>query len=109
MKRILAFFARIFSRDTSDKILKGLEAAAPYYRKALEVVETIAALTPDRTDDQIVAVLKRFASPVVLGSTQDRSALLRDVAVAALRKQFPEAADRQLNRAIEVALGAVKP
>jgi hypothetical protein len=108
VKKIGSFFAGLFSARTAAAIQRGIEASAPYVGQALSVATAIAALTPNRTDDEIMAVAKRYAVPVAWGSAEDRGEVLRAVGLAALRKTFPQAPASDLNRALEVAVGAIK-
>lgn len=108
IKKIGSFFARLFSKKTAAAIQRGIEACAPYIETALSICTAIAAMTPTRADDEIIALIKRYAVPVVWNPAGDRGDVLRDIALAALRKQFPAASTSDLNRAIEVAVGAIK-
>lgn len=109
LRSIGNFFKSLFNPQTAAAIQRGLEAAAPYIGPALEVVKLIAAVTPTRADDEIVKLIERYVSPVVLTPEADRAEVLRKIAVAELEKRFPGVAERVLNRAIEIAYGALKP
>ena len=110
LKRIWEWLRRLFRPDFGERIQRGLEAAAPYIERAYEVVALIAALTPTRADDEILEAARRlgiiefFVDPLA-----DRGEILRRLALEALKRLFPQAPERQLNRAIEVAYGAVRP
>lgn len=109
LKSIAKFFKALFSPETAAAIQKGIETAAPYIKQALEVVKVIAALTPTRADDEILALLEKYGLPAILEPGANRAEILRQVALAELQKKYPGISDRTLNRAIEIALGAVKP
>ena len=109
LKKIGRFFRELFSRETADAIERGIEAAVPYIRPALELVKIIAALAPTRANDEIVRLIERYAVPIVLTPGADRGAILRQIAVAELQKRFPEVPERVLNRALEIAYGAIRP
>ena len=104
-----AFFARMFSRDFASKLLAGIEAAAPYLSLAYGFVETAAKMTANRTDDEILALAKEFGVPALLDSDADKGVVIGRIVFQALKKRYPDAADRALNRAIEIAYGAVRP
>ncbi len=108
LKAIGSFFARLFTPETAVAIQRGIEACAPYVESALQVASIITYLTPTRTDDEILKAIKHYAVPVVWGGAGDRSAVLREIAVAALQKKFPTASGSDLNRALELAVGAIK-
>jgi hypothetical protein len=91
-----------------DRWLDGVERAAPYLSIAYEVVETAARLTPNRTDDEIVE-LARFYGVPELWNSEDKGAAIRYVVYRVLKHKLPLVPDRVLNRAIELAYGALRP
>jgi hypothetical protein len=112
MRRVFRFLARLLGRDLSSTVAKGIEAVRPYLDRAIEVVALIAKLTPNRTDDEIAAAARalRIAWPTLpLSPGVDRAEVLHTLALTVLRSAYPSAKARWLNRAIELALGAVKP
>ena len=113
MKKFLSaiadFFMRLFSRDFASKVMKGIEAAAPYLSLTYGFVETAAKMTPNRTDDEIVALANELGVKALFDPNQDKGMVIGRIVFAALKKRYPEVADRVLNRAIEIAYGAVKP
>ena len=56
MQKIVAFFA-------SGKAEAALNQAAALVPKALPIVQEIAAIAPNRTDQEILAVFQKFAVP----------------------------------------------
>lgn len=112
MKRLVdwigSFFAGLFSPKTTAAIKAGVEACAPYVATALSIARTVAAFTPTRADDEILRLIEHYAVPVLWNPAGDRADVLREIAVAALRKSFPKASAADLNRAVEIAVGALK-
>jgi len=110
LKRIWEWLRGLFRPEFAQRIQAGLEAAAPYLSRAYEIVSLIAALTPTRTDDEILDAARRLGIvEFLIDPAADRGEILRHLALEALRRIFPQAPERQLNRAIEVAYGAVRP
>jgi len=111
LKKIVGFLKRLFSPETASAIERGIEVVLPYLNYALDIVRTIAALTPTRVDDEILAVIERYTAPFTLPlpAGQTKGELLHKIALEELRRIFPNATDRALNRAIEIAYGAVNP
>lgn len=110
LKRTWDRLRRLFRPEIADKIQRGLTAAAPYLQTAYEIVALIAALTPMRSDDQILEAARRLGIiQFLIDPAADRGAILRQLALEALKRLFPQAPERQLNRAIEIAYGAVRP
>jgi len=121
MNKLLSAFSRaaravwsIFA-GTPDAIVAAIEAgllaAKPYFPIALEISEFAAALTPVTIDDVIVAFAKKYqvdASEIIIAG-RPQGDIIRDLVRLVLRKAFPGAADRWLNRAIELAYAKVNP
>jgi hypothetical protein len=109
LEAITSLFARLFSRDLAAKLLQGVEAAAPYLALAYGFAETAARTTPSRTDDEILALARELGVPALLDPGEDKGVAIGRVVFRALKKRYPEAADRVLNRAAEIAYGALRP
>ena len=111
LRSIGRFFQSLFSPGVANAILKGIEAAAPFVPQALNIVEAIAKATPNRTDDEIVALFKKYwgTVPITALGVQSNSDVLRDIALKLLKERFPSEGDSTLNRAIEIAYGTIKP
>jgi hypothetical protein len=109
LEAITNLFARLFSRDFAAKLQRGIEAAAPYLAVAYSIVETAARLTPTRADDEILALAQELGVPALFDASEDKGIAIGRIVFRALKKRYPEAADRVLNRAIEIAYGALKP
>jgi hypothetical protein len=113
MKRLLEvitnLFTRMFSRDLAAKLQRGIEAAAPYLAVAYGLVQTAARLTPTRADDEILALAQELGVPALFDASEDKGLVISRIVFRALKKHFGDVADRVLNRAIEIAYGALKP
>jgi|GEM_PF-3539832 len=105
---ITTIFARLFSRDFWEKLLAGVEQTAPYLEIVYDVVETAAKLTPNRTDDELVALAERLGVPA-LWQSQDRGQAIREIVSNAVKSKLPDLPDRVIYRAIELAYGALRP
>lgn len=106
---VVRFFKGLFSKKTIKAIDNALEAAAPYVAAAIPVVETIIALTPTRSDDEILAVVKHFGLLNLFDMGSDRGTILRDVAVEVVREKVKDRVPTSLlNTSIELAYQAVK-
>lgn len=81
------FFANIFSPAGQQKITIALGQAEALVQEVLPVVELISSLTPNKTDDEIVAVVKKYAVPVTVPvgpmTDADKGSLLLQTAVTA--------------------------
>jgi hypothetical protein len=102
-------FAALFDGRFGNALLAGIERAAPFMDQAYNIVKLVAELTPTRADDEILAACDRMGVPAVFAAGSDKPAALRYIALEALKKAFPHAEERQLNRALEIAYGALKP
>lgn len=107
-------FRKIFSLfgNTSNLILNVLEKVSPIVNTAYPIVKTIATLTPNKTDDQILLAYEHlgFADFFSARSNQDRSIMLRELAKDALRDKIKDdsIADYLINTAIELAYAKYK-
>ncbi|GIU74776.1 MAG: hypothetical protein KatS3mg004_1863 [Bryobacteraceae bacterium] len=102
------WLSRLLSRDLVRNVLDGIERAAPYLDTAYELVQTAARLAPNRTVAELASVADALGVPAVWRS-DDKGAAIRELVLAALRWRFPQVPDRVLNRAIELAYGALRP
>ena len=105
IQKIVSFFA-------SGKAEAALNLAASLVPKALPIVQEIAALVPNRTDQEIAAAFEKFAIPAAaqyLAAPQaHRGYVLFDLATQVLAAQFPGVATNILNAAIQFAVTAMK-
>jgi hypothetical protein len=114
LKKIAAFFVGLFSKKTADAILAGIRKAAPYIESAMKLAGVVAGIIGGPAGKTVAAVLAAAAQlgvdAIVKPDATDAEigTALRDIVVAALRKQFPDASLADLNRAVELAVGALK-
>lgn len=78
---ILGFFSNIvktlkkfFSGDTFQKVENAAKAVAELLQYALPAVEFVARMTPTKTDDEIVAMIKRLEMDVDIDLTKPLNA-----------------------------------
>jgi len=84
------------------------EAIQKVLVQALPVVEMIAAMTPTRADDEIIALAEKFWIKNVKHyldlPVEERGPALLAAATNALKKQFPGVTTVQIQAAIQLAL-----
>ena len=90
------------------KWVKGVQAALRYVPEVLQVVEWVARMTPTRTDDEIVRAARELGVEEAVRGFGGGEALARMV-LAWARRKWPDAPQRRLRRAIEIAYGVLKP
>lgn len=95
------FFKRIFSKDFREYIEQLTDVALPF-------VSAIAEATPNRADDEIVAVYQKYRKEGLYDPAKPADVLLRDLAVAILRDYAPGTAGRILILAVELAYNAYR-
>lgn len=88
-------------------IVRGIEAVLPYLPQIYDWVRTIAQLTPTRSDDEIMRAADALGVPLLLEPGADRGQVLARIVIAAARRKWPQASERIIRRAIEIALGGV--
>lgn len=114
LKSVIAFFAGLFSKGTADKILAGIRKAAPYLELALKLSSTAATILGGpvgKSVSGVIAIADEFGVPVILApeaSDDEIGTAIRDAIAKAIRLKFPAASMADINRAIEIAYGAVK-
>lgn len=105
IQKIIAFF-------NSGKAEAALNQAAELVPKALPIVQEIASLTPNRTDDEIVAAFQKFAVPVatqyLATPVAQRGYVLLQLATQVLSTEFPGVATNVLNAAVQLAVTGAK-
>jgi hypothetical protein len=99
-RKLAAYFSGRASQDVS--------AAIEMIALALPIVERIAALTPTRSDDEIVRLFCEYTIPqaetwLALPREQRGRALLQ-VAAVQLKRLTPDAADRIIDLAVQLAV-----
>ena len=102
-------FEKMFTGGLVQALLAGIQAITPYLPVAYEIVETAVAMTPTRADDEILRLAEQLGVPAILEPDTDRGVAVGRVVFRALQIRFPGVPDRVLNRAIEIAFGAMKP
>ena len=113
MKSVGGFFKGLFSSGTAKAILTGIRAAAPYVDAALELAAMAAPLCgpAGRSVGGVIAFADRLGVEALVkpgASDAELGTALRDISVNALKMKFPEASTSNLNRAVEIAVGALK-
>lgn len=97
----------IVSFFRSGKAEQALNTAAALVPKAIPIVKEIAAITPNRTDDEIAAAFERYAVPgaaTYLALPRDKRGLaLFQLATEALASLVPGTPTRILNTAVQLA------
>lgn len=95
---------------TSGKAEKALNQAAELAPKLLWVVKAIAEMTPNRTDDEIVAAYEKYGLPAaqaVLNLPPERKGLaLLTIATDVAAVMFPSVPTKVLQTAIQLAVTA---
>lgn len=103
------FFVKFFSGHLADGIMSVITTVSPWVIKIYPIVEQVAALTPTRTDDEVLALAKKYA--LKFSKSTPKDFILREVAKAMFKKEVPEGAvvqDYILNLAIELAYAKFK-
>ena len=108
MKFIDNVIQKIVKFFSSGKAEAALNEAATLVPKALPIVQEIAALAPNRTDQEILAVFQKFLIP---GAAQylttpvaQRGYVLLQLATQVLAKEVPGVPTNILNTAIQLAV-----
>jgi hypothetical protein len=114
MNAFKKFFSRCIAFFKSPKLDKALATTYDVMQIAMPFVEVIAQMTPNKADDEIVAVIKEFAVPVAVPTSPmtdlEKSMFLKTAAVTAVKKEVNKAdvPDSVINAAVELAYLAVK-
>jgi hypothetical protein len=104
---ILSIFRKIISPDAEKKISHAMDLIAPYMPIVWDAVRIAAELTPNKTDDEIIALSQRFGVPELWGD-RSREEVIRAMVAAFIKEAAPEIPDSVLNHAIELAYNAIK-
>lgn len=109
LKRMFVSVVSFINGPTAEKVARNVH---DYAQKALPIVGAIAALTPTRSDDELVALFNRYAQPNVEKflalPPQNRGLALLHIATAELSKQAPMASNTALQTAVQLAVLALK-
>ena len=109
MEAIANFFRRLFGPGWAERLVAGVEAASPYIRTAYEFASVAAAMTPTRADDELLALAEKLGVPNLWRSEISKGEVIARIVYLALRERYPDATERSLRRAIEIAYGAIRP
>ena len=105
LKSALAAVVKVFSSGEGQK---AFDQVAALVVKALPIVELVAAATPTRSDDVIIALFKKYGLPwlgTYLGMPQDqRGAALLRAASTLLGRVVPGTPTHILDAAVQLAL-----
>jgi hypothetical protein len=106
MNWIKSFSLRLFSYF-SGRASRDVAAAVDLTKMALPIIERIAALTPTRSDDEIVRLFRETAIPHADAwlalPIEQRGRVLMQVAAVQLKRLTPDPADRIIDLAIQLA------
>lgn len=106
LKTLFADIGRVFSSPKLKAVESSIAALVP---AALPIVEDIAALTPNRTVQEITKAYEKYAVPASAKIQSDPATALRDLAASVLQKNHaPDAATGLLNTVVELAVQGVK-
>lgn len=107
MKRLLGFFKGIFSKDSRTALVEAFETIKPFMPAVFDVVKVAAALTPNKTDDEIVRLSLALGVPELWGD-RSKEEVIRSMVAAAVKRALPGLPDVVINSTIEAAYLAVK-
>lgn len=112
LRKVWDFFGTVFAPSTADKIMTGIRKAAPYIQMAMELASVAATFTKGgRTVQAVLDYASHLGVQAVLSPNVTEAELgtvLRNLTVDALKLKFPQADTSTLNRAVEIAVGAIK-
>ena len=104
MKKLLNWLVKFFSSGKAEDAFNAAVALVP---QATKVVATIAAITPNRTDDEIVALFERYAVPgaeaYLAMPREERGLAALRVASEAVARENPALAMNIVNTAVQLA------
>lgn len=113
MKVIKSLFSKILNFFTGGQAEKAFNAVADLVPKVLPIVQMVAAITPTRADDEIIAAFQTYgvAENVALiraTPTDQRGGLLMQLATTVASRQWPGLATNILQSAIQLAVTGLK-
>jgi hypothetical protein len=112
MSFIQSIIQKIVGFFKSGKAEAALNQAAELVPKALPIVEEIATLAPNRTDQEILAVFQKFAVPgaqqYLATPAAQRGYVLLQLATQVLSQEVPGVATSVLNAAVQLAVTGSK-
>ena len=105
LKNLIRKIALFFQSGRAEAVLT---TAAELVPKAIPVVQTIAALVPNKTDQEIAAAFAKygqaFSTSWLNGPPGQRGALLLQLATQVLAAEVPGVATNILNTAVQLAV-----
>ncbi len=112
MNAIKTFLYKIISAFRSNQLQTRLAQAYNILQTVLPIVREIAALTPTRADDEIIALIEHYALPKVETplTDQQKADILRNSAVTLVKRELNRAgvSDSVISLAVEQAVQVVK-
>jgi hypothetical protein len=112
MKLIKSLVQKIVVFFSSGKAEAALTRAAELVPQALPIVREIAALTPNRTDGEILSAFEKFAVPgaaeYLAMPREKRGYVLLQLASMVLAAEVPGVATHILDTAIQLAVTGAK-
>lgn len=97
----MSFWSKIFSPSSFSRV-------AGIVRGVMPIVKLIATVTPTKSDDQIIQIADALGVDQILDSAADRGERVKEVAVKAAQKKFPDVPPEVLSRAVEAAYQQMK-
>jgi len=96
LKKIQNALVKFFTSDEWKRIEKGAAVVADLLQKALPVVKLVAAMTPTKADDEVIALIEKYALPINFDPTQPlqegtKYAALRAAAACLLKGELTQA------------------
>jgi hypothetical protein len=114
IRTILAKIASLFTPAGQKKVQVAMATAYDVMLQALPIVELIASLTPTRADDEIVAMIRKYALPIPLPegplSDLDKQNYLANAAFLLVKEQVKAAGvpDNVIDLGVQMAYTAWK-
>ena len=107
------FFKSIFRAFNGKNVKATIGVIDDISTKALPYVTAIAAMTPNRSDDEIAAAYQKYAVPFLAASkladsASARGVALRDLVVVILRRNGLDQPAHILNAAVDIAVALHK-
>ena len=107
MKWLSRLFAYLSDRTTRD-----MGTALRIVESAMPIVRSIAAMTPTRSDDELIRLFEQFSIPGVQTwlqlSPSQRGRALMNVAAIQLKRISPDSVDRIIDLAVQIAVVKMK-
>ena len=109
LKSLIRKIAEFFQSSRAEA---ALTSAAELVPKAIPIVQTVAALVPNKTDQEIAAAFAKygqaFSSTWLTGPAGQRGALLLQLATQILAAELPGVATNIINTAVQLAVTGSK-